>query len=228
MKTILAILLLVVVVVLAPMFLPDSLKPSTGSTPTGLPWEIRTTPDGGSVVFGLEIGRSTLGDAAARFGPDVDVAIVATPDEVGTLEAFIASAQLGFVTGKLILTADLPTETIAAMRERAAHAEYMDGTTRKARLTKADLPTAMAAPLLAIGLIPSVNLDEQMVLSRFGAPAERVRSSDHTEHLLYPDKGLDVVLDSNGKELLQYVAPRAFARLRAPLESRAVVQSSND
>ena len=36
-------------------------------------------------------------------------------------------------------------------------------------------------------------------------------------HLLYPDKGLDVVVDGNGKELLQYVAPRDFAELREPL-----------
>jgi hypothetical protein len=36
-------------------------------------------------------------------------------------------------------------------------------------------------------------------------------------HLLYPPLGLDVVVDGDGKELLQYVAPRDFERLRAPL-----------
>jgi hypothetical protein len=41
--------------------------------------------------------------------------------------------------------------------------------------------------------------------------------SEKRVHLLYPEKGLDVVVDSDGKELLQYVAPRNFAELREPL-----------
>jgi len=58
-----------------------------------------------------------------------------------------------------------------------------------------------------------------MIVQRFGQPAERVRTAENIEHLLYPDKGLDVVLDSDAKELLQYVAPREFARLREPLKA---------
>jgi hypothetical protein len=55
------------------------------------------------------------------------------------------------------------------------------------------------------------------VTSRFGRPSERIRSSESVEHYLYPDRGLDVVLDSKGKELLQYVAPQQFELLREPL-----------
>jgi hypothetical protein len=40
------------------------------------------------------------------------------------------------------------------------------------------------------------------------------------EHFLYPAKGLDLILDRKGKEVLQYVAPRDFARLREPLTAR--------
>ena len=42
--------------------------------------------------------------------------------------------------------------------------------------------------------------------------------SETRVHLLYPEKGLDVVVDAEGKELLQYVAPRDFALLREPLK----------
>jgi hypothetical protein len=54
-------------------------------------------------------------------------------------------------------------------------------------------------------------------VQRFGAPAERIRQGETLEHFLYPARGLDIVLDSKGKEVLQYVAPADFARLRAPL-----------
>ena len=36
-------------------------------------------------------------------------------------------------------------------------------------------------------------------------------------HWLYPVKGLDVVVREEGKEVLQYVAPREFERLARPL-----------
>jgi hypothetical protein len=57
-----------------------------------------------------------------------------------------------------------------------------------------------------------------VILERFGQPAERIRVNEHLEHLLYPAKGLDIVLDSKGRELLQYVAPARFEALRAPAQ----------
>ena len=42
---------------------------------------------------------------------------------------------------------------------------------------------------------------------------------------LYPKQGLDVVVDKDGKELLQYVAPQQFARLREPLLAAPVENS---
>ena len=74
-------------------------------------------------------------------------------------------------------------------------------------------------PIKAISVIPTVNLDEATVIQRFGQPGERLAVSEKRVHLLYPDKGLDVVVDGEGKELLQYVAPRNFALLREPLNA---------
>ena len=188
---------------------------------SGLPWQIDTPAPGESRVFSLTLGRSTLADARTRFGPDAQLAIVATPSEAGNVELYYESITAGFIGGRLIVTAELPAATVEGLRERAAKTEYMQSTTRKATLAEADLPVALAAPIRAIAFIPSANLDEAIVVERFGAPAERLRSNDHIEHLLYPSKGLDVVLDSKGKELLQYVAPVRFDALRTPLRAAA-------
>jgi len=37
------------------------------------------------------------------------------------------------------------------------------------------------------------------------------------QHLLFPELGLDLLLDEKGKELLQYVDPTEFGKLRQPL-----------
>ncbi|MDD2991526.1 MAG: hypothetical protein PHI64_21550 [Zoogloea sp.] len=217
MKKAIAITLLGLAVLVGPVvwqFL--NFDPKTVPT-SGLPWQIETLPGGESRVFDLTLGKSTLTDARARFGPEMELAIVATPTEAGNVEGYYEALTLGFVAGKMIITADLPQDVIEGMRERAPKTEYMQSTTRKATLAEADRALALAAPIRGIAFIPSAQLDEAVILERFGQPAERIRIGENLEHFLYPAKGLDVVLDSKGRELFQYVAPARFDALRAPL-----------
>ena len=219
MKLIVAILSLVIAAVVLPMLFipaPEALVEHQQR----LPWNITVLPDGNSQVLGLTLNRSTLADAKALYGPDVDIAIVTAPGEkLGTLEAYVASAHAGFITGKLILTAGVDAERLAGMQLRAAKREYMESTTVKSTLAPADLAAALALPIQAISFVPSVKLDAEAVTARFGAAERHIAVNDHQTHLLYPAKGLDVIVDTKGKPLLQYVAPRDFARLQAPLDA---------
>jgi hypothetical protein len=183
----------------------------------GLPWQIEVLPEGRSRVFGLTLGVSSIGEVQRRFGDDGELAIVTAPGEAGALELYYKDVTLGAITGRLIATAELATDELSAMRARAEKVEYMQSSTKKAAVNTDDLPRALGAPLRALAFIPAANLDEAMVMQRFGQPAERIRGSEHTEHFLYPDKGLDLILDAKGKEVLQYVAPARFAELRQPL-----------
>lgn len=192
-------------------------KETGGATPEILPWQINIRADGNSEVFGLVLTRSTLDDARLRFGRDVDLAVIAAPGEAGSLEAYYQNVSLGMLTGKMILLADLAPETLARLRQRAVKTEFMDSRTRKYSLHRDDLASAWQAPIAGITFIPAVSLDEQTILKRFGEPDERIRTHEHIEHFLYPRQGLDLIFDSRGREVLQYVAPRQFARVRAPL-----------
>jgi hypothetical protein len=207
----------IIAAVVLPVFLSRPPDNTAGPAIQDLPWQIEIQQDGSTLVFGLTPGKSSLGDARNRFGSNLELALVAAPGESGDIEAYFADVTLGAVTGKLIVTADLPTEVIEKMRERVSGAKYMNSNTKKWSLAGEDETTAYAAPIRAIAFIPSANLDEQIILQRFGRPGERIRTSEHIEHFLYPERGLDLALDSDGKELLQYVPPSRFPALRAPL-----------
>lgn len=199
-------------------------QPGTESSQGGdLPWQIKVNADGSSTVLGLTLGTpeqsSRLADVQGRWGQDTQIAIIAAPGENGTLEAFVDPAQAGFIAGKVVVSTALPEDVIRGMRERAIKSEFMESTTRKYTLAPADLPTALAAPVTGLSFIPQANLDAETVIARFGAPSERVRVSAQLEHFLYPHKGMDLALSSEGKELLQYVAPAQFERLRQPLRA---------
>lgn len=222
MKTSIAFLFLIVAVIVLSALLRSSDKP-VAQPMAGLPWQIEILPNGESRVFGLSPTRSSLDDARVRFGTDMEIAVIAAPGESGTLEAYSSSVTTGLIMGKMILVADASKEAIAQFRQRAVKSVYMDSSTRKYILHPDDLARAWRAPIASITFIPAVSLDEKTVLVRFGVPHERIRMDARVEHFLYPDKGLDLVLDSQGKEVLQYVAPRQFARLREPLSKVAPI-----
>lgn len=214
-KFVAALLLLAVAIVALSTFF--SRPQSDPKTIEGLPWQIEPQADGTARVFGLVLGESTLADARERLGTDMDIALIAAPKEPGTIEAYYGQITAGVITGKMVLAGTLDPQTITRLRERAPSAEYMESTTRKFTLHRDDLPLAFGARIDTITFLPSARIDEEIARTRFGAPAERVRTSERVEHWLYPQLGLDLVINDKGKDVLQYVAPREFARLRDPL-----------
>lgn len=217
MKFALSLVALVLLALIVPFLIPGAGKQEGVDPNSNLPWQISVDGRGGSSVFGLRPGVSTLGDVRRQLGNEIEVAIIAEPNEVGLLEGYYAQLPLGFVLAKMVVTVDATNEAISGMRERALKAKHMDSTTRRITLHPDDLAAADRLPINAISVIPTVNLDEVTVIQRFGAPGERIVVSDKRTHLLYPQLGLDVVVDQDGKELLQYVAPQQFSRLRDPL-----------
>lgn len=203
------------------LFVSDDPGKSPDAPAAGTPWQIELLPDGTTRVFGLIPGHSTLDDARRQFGPDVQIALLLAPGESGSLEAYYDKVSAGAVTGKMLLTLETTVAQREQMLKRARKAQFTESTTRRVELSEQDVLAAGRGAIAAIGFIPTANLDPQIVLQRFGVPAERLRSGAQTEHFLYPDKGLELRLDAKGKELLQYVAPREFSRLRDPLVAAA-------
>jgi len=219
MKFALAVIAFIIAALILPFFMPGAGRQDGIDPNSNLPWQIELDGQGGSRVFGLKPGVSTLADVRQQLGGEIEVAIIAEPGEIGTLEGYCSQVSLGFVMAKVIATVDAKKEAISEMRDRAIKAKHMESTTRRITLHPDDLAAADNMPIKAISVIPTVNLDEDTVVQRFGPPGERLVVSETRVHLLYPDKGLDVVVDRDGKELLQYVAPRDFALLRDPLKA---------
>jgi len=217
MKFALSLIAFVLVALIVPFLVPGIGKQEGVDPNKNLPWQIETDGQGGSAVFGLKLGVSTLAEVRQQLCPDIEVAIIAEPNEAGTLEGYCSQVPLGFVLARVIVTADVSPASLAAMRERALKSKNMESATRKITLHPDDLAASEQLPIKAISIIPAVNLDEDTVVQRFGTPGERLVFSEKRVHLLYPEKGLDILVDGEGKELLQYVAPRNFSSLREPL-----------
>jgi hypothetical protein len=210
---------LLAVLLAAYPFLDSSEKSESLS---GLPWQIEVQADGSTQVFGLHIGVSRLSDAVAVLGSDYELAIITATsavvaNETGNLEMYYGHYQSGLLSGKLILQVDSSEQSIKRWLQNETKSDYMaSGQAKKHSLSSDDLPEVLNEVISGITFIPAVNLDEKIVLSRFGAPAQVIHSTDVT-HYLYPEKGLDIALYEESKEVLQYVSPAAFEQLVKPL-----------
>jgi len=91
------------------------------------------------------------------------------------------------------------------------------GGTHRLLLDEADLPTARRAAVRAITFMPTFDLDEATTRARIGAPAGVLPVSAQERHLLYPEPGLDLVLNADGTDVLQYLSPDDFETYRAQL-----------
>jgi hypothetical protein len=225
MKSPFAIALLAGLAVLLVAFALPLLHLAGGGAPVavsdGLPWQVQR--QGAAVrVFGLSLPGSTLGDAQRRWGDGLQIAVMAARGQPGALEAYVERHEAGGIVGRLVLATELPPGAVTRLQENAAKLEPVDAETRRYALRAEDREALMGTALVGITFLPSANLDAATLRQRFGEPAETRREGERLQHWLYPALGLAIVLDEQGREVLQYVAPADFERLlRAPLLNAA-------
>lgn len=198
-----------------------------GGSGPGAPWAIERLPDGATRVFALRLPGATLADVRATWGDNLQIALMATRGAAPVLEGSVETVVVGGVGGRLLFTAAAAPQDLQRWRERSPKEEPVSAETRRIVLRGEDRADAWRAPLVGIGFIPTAQLDATMLRQRFGAPSEVLGAGQPIEHWLYPAQGLAIVLDTQGRELLQYVAPADFERrLRAPLLSPSAPASS--
>ena len=181
------------------------------------PWQITIQPDGKLRVFGIILNETTLIDAAALLGRDYKIGLFETSNQPMSLEAYFNEVTMGGISGKFVMTLEATQDELAELLQNAVKREVLESGAKRYTL-KAETSAALAQKrITSLSYIPYINLDEEIINKRFGEPAERIIVDQKRQHLLYPELGLDLLLDEEGKELLQYVAPAKFEQLRQPL-----------
>ncbi|MBI4937533.1 MAG: hypothetical protein HY846_04840 [Nitrosomonadales bacterium] len=212
-KIIAGVVALAVASLLLILMLPDE----SANTQETLPWNItHPTPDT-TRIFGVTLGKNTLGDAESAFKEQAEISLFKPAGANMAVEAFIEEVNLNGLKAKIVMTVAVSQEELQGMFGRGLR---MNSTPsgKRITLTPDDLARVRQAPVTSLAYLPAVKLEEAVLAKRFGAPAERVRETQSgAVHWLYPQHGLDVALGGKEKPLLQYVSPGDFDLLRAPL-----------
>ena len=185
-----------------------------------LPWQIDVDAGGTARVFGLKLARSPLREAQELFNEQGKINLFRVDEQHLAVEAFFQQVTLSGLRADFVLTLDVPPVTAEAMFERGLRTSKAGSGDRKVTLAPEDLVGAADVPIRQISYLPAAKLDPDLIAQRFGEPSERVvEAGAGIVHWLYPERGLDIATDANGRAVLQYVAPETFERLSAPLRA---------
>lgn len=173
-----------------------------------LPWNAHFNEQGKLQALGLELGTSTLKDAMQLYGKDVEIKIFSAKDESNkSLEAFFPVIYIGSIKAGLALRLDASPEAISAAYDNGKKTTVTQNGERQVELYNSDNVSFFNTPIMSATLVPRKNLTDRAIAKRFGEPAVKEMQSDGLDHWFYPDKGLELIIDKEGPEALQFTRP---------------------
>lgn len=193
------------------LFMP----PNQGNENTKPFWVVETSPANPQAltVFDISLGESSLNDVIFVFGNRLSLSIF---EENGNreLEGYIRETHVGGITGRIPFNLSFNDEQIESVMPFLSP-NKLSTTKRKIY----DIPEEYHHRFYdniveSIAFIPmAVNLDETVIIGRFGDnPIKLQEANKGAFHYLYPEKGVDISLDSTGeyRSVVQYVTPADF------------------
>lgn len=184
----------------------------------GLPWQIETTGNN-SRVFGITLGETTLAEAMMMISREHELAILAKLQEDGALELFYRHFNAGYIKGKLLLVVDTDRQLLGALKADSIGRKTLDNGTSQYTLSEQQQLAVATLPIRSITFVPVARLTQDMIEQQFGPPVRQITTRKTITHNLYPALGLDIIINSKGKDLLQYVAPKQFSALEQSISS---------
>lgn len=184
------------------------------------PWQVSLDASGHSTAFGFVLGRTSLAEVRQVLQEEGELNLFHHPGAALPFgaEAYFEQIELERLRADVVVTLAVDQAELSGMYDRGLRISQLGSGAKKVKLDPADAATLAAAPIRNISYLPKARLDPALIAQRFGQPARRLReSASGIEHWLYPERGIDVGLDANGRAVIQYVNPGDFAGLLRPL-----------
>jgi hypothetical protein len=187
--------------------------PEPGGAPRDLPWQVEVLGDGSTRVFDMTLGESTLADLSAKLGNPRGLALFESPDGSISLEAYFGTVELGPFSAKLVANLAATAEELGMLLDHSKHVETTPSGSIKYLLPENLAHEQQQRVINALTYIPSYSsLDTVTLRQHFGDPAREVRLDGKRVRWFYPSTGVDILIDEEGKEVIQYQLPAQPAK----------------
>lgn len=191
---------------------------SPSQQPDNLPWQVTNTAEGNTQVFQLDIGKATLKDVIKRLQSFPEMAVFAHESGKRTLEAYFGTQRIGLFEAKIIAELQATPAQLDSFQTNTTKREGMASGQWKHTLAEADVKIANDLRVQRLIYMPVINYEPEIVLARFGEPEERAASLQAgIDYWFYPSKGLAILMNTDGKEILYYAGQQDYAAMKQEL-----------
>ncbi len=179
--------------------------------PANMPWHITVHDSNHSEVFGIVLNKTTLEQARVIFGQLDGLALFQNEQDVYSLEAYFGKVTIGPFSARIIANLDVSQQELESLTEHTIKRIITDNGSQRWTL-KADKQVEQGARIISsLSYIPAYSgMDQDFIKERFGEPDSRSVVDETTQLWSYPEQGVRIMVDNDGKELFEYMAPSAF------------------
>ncbi len=176
-----------------------------------MPWHVEVIDPSHSRIFGIELNRSTLDQARRRFGQVDGIALYRDPDGVFSLEAYFGKVYFGHFTARLIATLDASQQEMEELTGLTIKRVPKEDGSIRWTLNSEKQHEQASRLIRTLSYIPDYKgMDADFILQRFGEPEKRVALEEGAERWYYPQLGVRILIDPQGKELFEYMPVDQF------------------
>jgi len=170
-----------------------------------LPWNAHYDSVGKLHALGLIVHQSTFKDAMKIYGKDVEVKMFSKTDESNkSLEAYFPVIYIGSIKAALTIKLEASKAQLNHAFDNGKKITVTTSGERQVELYNSDITKFFNTPISSLTLIPRNNLTEKAIHNRFGQPDRIEVQSDKLPHWFFNKLGLELILDAEGPEALQY------------------------
>jgi len=206
----LAFKIIIVVTVLAIVLFYSTMKKPDGEA-VDMPWHVTIHDQQHSEVFGIVLNKTSLEQARQQFGQLDGIALFQNEAGIYNLEAYFGKVTIGPFSARLIATLDAPQQEMEKLLEHTLkRVKTKDGSLKWTLQTDKQVEQGLRT-IKYLTYIPSYSgMDGDFLKQHFGEPAERQKVDETTELWLFPELGVRLMVDSDGKEMFEYSSVADF------------------
>lgn len=203
------IIVFVVSLLAAGLFYFTTERPST--LQLNMPWQVTVHDPLHSEVFSIVLNTTTLDEVRELYGEWDGLGLFLNDEGEYSLEAYFAKVNAGPFAARVIVNLDAPQQELEQLTEYATKRIKTQNNSIKWTLTVDRQQQQGDRKIKSLTYIPDYgDMDQDFILQRFGQPQNRHKLDESSELWFYPEQGIRILVDREGKEMFEYSAPAQF------------------
>lgn len=179
--------------------------------PVAMPWEIIVHDDGSSEIFKVHLGSSTFQDLHKEWGMPDSIGLFAKGPKPQSVEVWYSNAKTSPMKAGVVLTLNVTEQEMQAMMIRSQGLKGSKTGDQRFILADTDQSQLLERTVETLTYIPSYRgLEADYFEERLGVPSATLQESGSAISWFYPERGLTLMIDDEGKDVFQYQKPSTF------------------